>query len=84
MSALGQKRTLTLVRLMSALPPRADIEAALGNVRFVPIADIGSARWLKWLSMRQSGGTRCHSGSAAQRTNPKSTYGTKAKPLVLA
>ena len=34
MSALGQKRTLGDLRLMSALPPRSR------NVRFVPEADI--------------------------------------------
>jgi hypothetical protein len=39
MSALGQKRTLKLVRLISALPPKADIVQLGGNVRFVPEAD---------------------------------------------
>jgi hypothetical protein len=28
---------------MSALPPKADIDGRLGNVRFVPIADIAPA-----------------------------------------
>jgi hypothetical protein len=41
MSALGQTRTLRLVRLMSALPPKADIVQHGGNVRFVPKADVG-------------------------------------------
>ena len=40
MSALGQKQTLELLRLMSALPPKADIETQSQNVRFVPKADI--------------------------------------------
>ena len=40
MSALGQKRTLWLVRLMSALPPKADIGRRPLDVRFVPKADI--------------------------------------------
>ena len=40
MSALGHKRTLRLVRLMSALPPEADIVHGGENVHFVPIADI--------------------------------------------
>jgi hypothetical protein len=40
MSALGQKQTLRKVRLMSALPPKADIGTQPRNVRFVPIADI--------------------------------------------
>ena len=41
MSALGQKRTLKRFRLMSALPPKADIPARGCDVRFVPKADIG-------------------------------------------
>jgi hypothetical protein len=41
MSALGHKRTLKHVRLMSALPPKADIGTQSRNVRFVPKADIG-------------------------------------------
>src|SRR5262249_15568203 len=44
MSALGQKRTLKLFRLMSALPPKADISRRELNVRFVPKADIVKAR----------------------------------------
>ena len=36
MSALGQKQTLEKVRLMSALPPKADIGTQSWNVRFVP------------------------------------------------
>src|SRR6516165_973387 len=44
MSALGHKRTLVHVRLMSALPPKADIGTRSRNVRFVPKADIGCAR----------------------------------------
>ena len=43
MSALGQKRTLNRLHLMSALPPKADIAGAMRNVRFVPEADIGAA-----------------------------------------
>ena len=42
MSALGQKQTLRKLRLMSALPPKADIADAMSNVRFVAIADISS------------------------------------------
>ena len=37
MSALGQKRTLGHLRLMSALPPKADIGTQSRNVRFVQI-----------------------------------------------
>jgi hypothetical protein len=36
MSALGQKRTLVLVKVMSALPPKADIRQCDYDVRFVP------------------------------------------------
>jgi hypothetical protein len=32
MSALGHKRTLKLIRLMSALPPKADIDHDASNV----------------------------------------------------
>ena len=40
MSALGQKQTCAAQKVMSALPPKADMCSALGDVRFVPIADI--------------------------------------------
>jgi hypothetical protein len=40
MSALGHKQTSEHVQSMSALPPKADIADAMGNVRFVPKADI--------------------------------------------
>ena len=43
MSALGQKRTLVRVHMMSALPLKADIDPQSANVRFVPIADIASS-----------------------------------------
>src|SRR5215470_8542150 len=39
-SALGQKQTLGHVRVMSALPPKADIGTQPCDVRFVPKADI--------------------------------------------
>ena len=39
MSALGQKQTSAHVRVMSALPPKADIGTQSRNVRFVPNAD---------------------------------------------
>ena len=39
MSALGHKRTFTLQKVMSALPPKADIGAAQINVCYGPIAD---------------------------------------------
>ena len=40
MSALGQKRTLQRILLMSALPPIADIGTQPLNVRLVPTTDI--------------------------------------------
>ena len=40
MSALGQKQTCALQKVMSASPPKADMCSALGDVRFVPKADI--------------------------------------------
>ena len=43
MSALGQKQTCAAQKVMSALPPKADMCGALAHVRFVPIADIGRA-----------------------------------------
>jgi hypothetical protein len=39
MSALGHKRTFGIFRLMSALPPKADIDSVFYDVRFVPKAD---------------------------------------------
>ena len=41
MSALGQKQTCAAQKVMSAVTPKADMCGALGDVRFVPIADIG-------------------------------------------
>jgi hypothetical protein len=40
MSALGQKQTFAPQKVMSALPPKADIGGAKRNVRFGPKADI--------------------------------------------
>src|SRR5262249_50226820 len=40
MSALGQKRKFALQKVMSALPPKADMCGATRNVRFGPKADI--------------------------------------------
>ena len=42
MSALGQKQTCAAHKVMSALPPKADMCAATRHVRFVPKADIGT------------------------------------------
>jgi hypothetical protein len=43
MSALGQKQTSAHVGVMSALPPKADIDRACRDIRFVPKADIRAA-----------------------------------------
>ncbi len=40
MVALGHKRTFAVQRLMSALPPKADMCSATRDVRYGPIADI--------------------------------------------
>jgi hypothetical protein len=39
MSALGQKRTFAVQKVMSALPPKADMCSATRHVRFTPKAD---------------------------------------------
>jgi hypothetical protein len=44
MSALGQKRTFALQKVMSALPLKADMCGAARDVRFGPKADICSAK----------------------------------------
>jgi hypothetical protein len=44
MSALGQKQTFRSASAMSALPPKADMCGARGNVRFGPKADISVIR----------------------------------------
>jgi len=43
MSALGHKRTSELICVMSALPPKADMDQHEFDVRYVPISDIGEA-----------------------------------------
>jgi hypothetical protein len=40
MSALGHKQTYAVQKVMSALPPKADMCGATRDVRFGPIADI--------------------------------------------
>ena len=43
MSALGHKRTFAVQKVVSALPPKADMCSANSDVRFVPIADISQS-----------------------------------------
>jgi len=44
MSALGQKQTFALQKVMSALHPKADMYVELAYVRFGPIADVRNKR----------------------------------------
>ena len=44
MSAVGHKRTFAAQKAMSALPPKADMCGATGDVRFMPIADIEGSK----------------------------------------
>ena len=44
MSALGQKQALAHVRVMSALPPKADMDQHGRDVRFVSKADMMRVR----------------------------------------
>jgi len=39
MSALGQKQTSAHIRIMSVSPPKADVDRARWNVRYVPQSD---------------------------------------------
>ena len=59
MSALGHKRTCAVQKVMSALPPKADMCSATRHVRFVPIADIAANVYSITSSARASsdGGT---------------------------
>ena len=47
MSALGQERTFLIIGRMSALPPKADIDRARPDVRFVPKADMPTTSTLR-------------------------------------
>src|SRR6516225_3474895 len=70
MSALGQKRTLAHLRLMSALPPKADIGTQSRNVRFVPIA-LCQKRTFRPLLDIIVGGQGCSSSwSITRETSP--------------
>ena len=44
MSALGRKQISDCRLLMSALPPKADIDERVWHVRFVPVAEVISLR----------------------------------------
>jgi hypothetical protein len=49
MSALGQKQTFALQKVMSALPPKADMCSATTHVRYGPKADIGAQKLISVL-----------------------------------
>jgi hypothetical protein len=57
MSALGQKQTCAPQKVMSALPPKADICSALVDVCFGPEADIVSYSITSLARARSEGGT---------------------------
>jgi hypothetical protein len=59
MSALGHERTFAVQKVMSALPPKAEMCSAQVHVRFVPIAD------MKALQERLS-----DEGRSARQDNP--------------
>jgi len=61
-SALGQKQTLEQVRVMSALPPKADIGTRPCDVRFVPKADILRCGKKRRYSITLSASERTDSG----------------------
>jgi hypothetical protein len=44
MSALGQKQTFAPQKVLSALPPKADIRSATMDVRYGPKADIAGTQ----------------------------------------
>ena len=46
MSDLGQKQTLGVISSMSVFAGKADIHSKFRNVRFVPIADICSEKFI--------------------------------------
>ena len=48
MSALGQKQTCAAQKVMSALPPKADMCSATSDVRLVPKADIAAVLFDQW------------------------------------
>jgi hypothetical protein len=70
---LGQKQTFAVQKGMSALPPKADMCGALGDVRFVPEADMHKGK---------------AEASQKQRTRPLgpgscSRVSTKSKSIVV-
>ena len=65
MSALGQKQTLADVRVMSALPPKADIGTQPRDVRFVPKADIARCAAAK-SGIERNEGREVHKGQCGR------------------
>jgi hypothetical protein len=64
MSALGHKRTSHLVRVMSALPSKAEIAGRAQDVRFVPKADMSVRKQTR----RQMHSRLCRSDVAVAAT----------------
>jgi hypothetical protein len=67
MSALGQKQTLAHVRVISALPPKADIVEQDRDVCFVPFADDVQRGNTGRYSITSSTLTKSDTGNAADR-----------------
>ena len=61
MSAMGHKRTLECILVMSALPPKADMDQHDSDVRFVPKADFRAAERTS-LFDHFVGTADCHAG----------------------
>jgi hypothetical protein len=59
MSALGHKRKLRHLRIMSALPPKADIPLRDGHVRLVPQAEIPTVFWVPVAELFCGRGCQC-------------------------
>jgi hypothetical protein len=76
MSALGQKQTWMHVRVMSALPPKADMDQHGRDVRFVPKADIVNAAAVSAKSRNRT----CQNGTLPRTCHALQVAGTKKAP----
>src|SRR5262249_42482476 len=92
MSALGQKRTWQRILLMSALPPKADIDLARRDVRFVPKGDIlrcgrvrpapdSASGHERWQEARSAPYTDCLGEYRLDVTGQRSSRPTPYNPL---
>src|SRR5262249_49831963 len=80
LSALGHKRTFAAQKVMSALPPKADICSALAHVCFGPKADRAVLSHGDQASPLASGGNldakgnKCKHSPTAMEENPRSYH----------